>query len=187
MKTLFNGYIPVTRSNSSTPMIDEIIEQLSHPANSDAFRFSDSINNLPVDIYENNRVLYVKVAIPGIAAENVEISLEKNLLTIKGETSAENTNDDTVWHRREYSYGAFSRTIRVPKDIQFDKVNATMNQGFITISLPRSEEEIPTALKIPIRIQKQAEPVQVPMQGKEEANHIESSKMESAKAGSKKK
>jgi len=113
-------------------------------------RPTPSATTLPVDITEKENRLIVKAAVPGIEPEELDVQIENNVLTIKGETRHETVEDEKVY-RREVSYGAFSRSIRLPENLQLDAVEAEFKNGFVTISIPRAPEEKPKALKISVR------------------------------------
>jgi HSP20 family protein len=107
---------------------------------------------VPVDIYEKDNSLFVCAAVPGVKPDELEVTLENNVLTIKGETKQnwETTEQTKVYHR-EHRYGAFTRSIRLPENLQLDQVDAEFNNGFVTIRIPKVPEQKPEAKRIPIR------------------------------------
>lgn len=108
---------------------------------------------LPIDVYERDNVLFVKAAIPGVKPEEVELSIEEGILTISGETkqTEETTDEKTKFFRREYRYGKFARSIRLPDNIDLDKVDAKFENGFVTVTLPRTTPIKPEVKRIPIK------------------------------------
>lgn len=106
--------------------------------------------SLPVDVYERENSLVVRAAIPGVKPENVNISVEENVLTITGEREAEITEQDKVY-RREYHHGLFSRSLLLPEDIDTAGIQASFDNGFVKITLPKVEPAKPQTLKIPIK------------------------------------
>ncbi len=106
---------------------------------------------LPIDIFEQDGNLIVKAAVPGISPEELEIQIENNVLTIRGESHAESATEDQKVYRREVSYGAFARSVRLPDNLNLEQVGADFKNGIVTISLPRVPEEKPKTLKIPVR------------------------------------
>jgi HSP20 family protein len=108
---------------------------------------------LPVDVYEKDETFFVRAAVPGVAPEQLDIQIQNNILTIRGETKQEweDQNENTRIYRREYRYGTFSRSIRLPENLDLDKVDAEFNHGFVTISLPKKEEAKPKSLKVNVR------------------------------------
>lgn len=107
--------------------------------------------NLPVDITERDNVLRVKAAIPGVSPENLDVTIDNRILTIKGQFEKSDEDENTRVYRREYSYGEFKRSIRLPENIQAEKVEATFKNGFVTISIPLHVEEKPGAIRIPVK------------------------------------
>jgi len=108
---------------------------------------------LPVDVYERDNRIFVKAAVPGMSADDLDVSIDKNILTIRGETKADWGTEDqsTKVFRREYRYGSFSRSIRLPENIDVEQVNAEFNNGFVTVSVPYMVQEKPQAFKVPVK------------------------------------
>jgi HSP20 family protein len=107
---------------------------------------------VPVDIYEKEGSLFVCAAVPGVSPEDLEVSLEENVLTIKGETKQNwETTENTKVYRREQRYGSFTRSIRLPDNVMLDQTEAEFNNGFVTIRIPKVQEQRPEAKRIPVR------------------------------------
>jgi HSP20 family protein len=115
---------------------------------------------LPIDIYERDNNFYIRAAVPGVDPGDLDISVENNVLTIRGETRQEweNTSDTKVY-RREYRYGSFSRSIHLPEQLELDKIDAEFKNGFVTITIPRAEAAKPKALKVNVRHAETAKPL----------------------------
>ena len=111
------------------------------------------VATLPVDIFEKDNNLVVQAAVPGIKPEDLDVSIENNILTIRGETKSwfETDQKDTKVYRREVSYGAFSRSIRLPDTLKFDKADAEFNNGFVTITIPKVEAQKIQPRKLNVR------------------------------------
>ena len=111
------------------------------------------VATLPVDIFEKDNNLIVRAAVPGIKPEDLDVSVQDNVLTIRGETRShfENEGDNTKVYRREVSYGAFSRSIRLPESLSFDRADAEFKHGFVTISIPKSEQPKAEPRKLNVR------------------------------------
>lgn len=93
-----------------------------------------------VDISETDEAVEVKVDLPGIKPEDVDISVSDNRLTIQGERKEEKETKDKTVHRVERSYGSFYRTIGLPVGTKAEDVTAESDNGVITITLPKSAE-----------------------------------------------
>jgi HSP20 family protein len=113
-------------------------------------RFSANLT-LPVDIYEKEGNLVIKAAVPGVSEEDLDISIQDNVLTIRGETREEDVSENGRVYRREYNYGTFTRSLRLPNNIHVDQPEADFDKGFVTISFPIREEDKPESLKVPIK------------------------------------
>ncbi len=99
-----------------------------------------------VDIFENSNELTVVVDMPGINSEDVEVDLRENILTIIGDAKAEEFGGQELL--TEYRTGGYYRTFRVNNLIDHAKIAASMNDGVLTLKLPKSEKAIPR--KIPV-------------------------------------
>ena len=102
----------------------------------------------PVDLSETDGQVVVKAALPGIQPEGVDISVSDGVLTIKGETKSEEKSDAENYHRREIRYGAFSRAIALPSEVDDAKAEAEFQDGVLTVTLPKAEEVRPKQIKV---------------------------------------
>ncbi|RCS54155.1 Hsp20/alpha crystallin family protein [Bremerella cremea] len=94
----------------------------------------------PVDIKETEENVTVRVDLPGVAADDVEIQLQGNQLTLRGEKQQEGEEKGETCHHSERQSGRFSRTITMPCEVVADKIKATMKNGTLNIVLPKSSE-----------------------------------------------
>jgi HSP20 family protein len=92
----------------------------------------------------------VKAEVPGMDPKHIDISLSDGVLTIKGEKKEEKEEKEANYHLVERSYGAFSRSIRLPSEVQSDKINASYKNGVLKITLPKSEEAKKKEIKIKV-------------------------------------
>ncbi len=90
----------------------------------------------------------VRVELPGMKREDVDISVEGDTLTIRGERKAESEVKDEDYYRCEFNYGKFMRSITLPSKIDSSKVDATYENGILEISLPKSMEAKPKRVAI---------------------------------------
>ena len=103
-----------------------------------------------LDVYDQRDDLIVKAEIPGLSKEEIDISLEGNTLTIKGEKRKEEEVKEEDYYRSERAYGAFSRSIELPVAVQTDKVNASFKNGVLEIRLPKTEEAKKNVVKVKV-------------------------------------
>jgi HSP20 family protein len=94
-----------------------------------------------LDVAESDREFRVTAELPGLNEEDIDVSLSRDMLTIKGEKRAETEDKGENYYRMERSYGSFQRTIPVPGDqVNADQVDATYRNGVLTITLPKRPE-----------------------------------------------
>jgi len=105
----------------------------------------------PLDVYETDDSLVVKAALPGMRADDVDISLSGDVLTIKGETKSEEEVKRESYHRRELRYGSFARSIPLPMRVDYNKAEAVFEQGVLTVTMPKAEELKAKTIKVKAR------------------------------------
>lgn len=104
---------------------------------------------LAVDVYENEKAIFVKTAIAGVKPEDLELSLSHDMLTIRGKRHEDvNGEEDYRWLSRECHWGAFSRSIILPSDVRFDKAEAIFKNGILMIKLPKSSKTNSIKLRV---------------------------------------
>jgi len=92
----------------------------------------------PVNLWEDEGNIYAEAELPGLKMEDLEILVSGCELTLKGERKEEGSAE-AVYHRRERGVGAFSRVLRLPVNVDADKVEAVLDAGVLTLKLPKSE------------------------------------------------
>jgi HSP20 family protein len=101
-----------------------------------------------IDMYQTNNDVVVKAALPGIKADEVQINVTGDILTIRGETKHEEEKKDKSWQIREHRWGAFERSVRLPTGVMSDKAKADFDNGILTITLPKLEEVKPKTITV---------------------------------------
>jgi len=104
-----------------------------------------------VDIAEHENEYVVNVELPGVNKDDVKITLESNILTIRGEKKEEKEAKKENYHRIERSYGAFQRSFNLPTTVKSDKIDAVYNNGVLSISLPKAEEAKPKRIEVKVK------------------------------------
>jgi len=114
------------------------------------FGFATADNWLPpVDIYQNgDQEVVLKAEIPGMNREELDITVENFVLTIKGEKKFSNEVKEEQYHHVERRYGAFSRSFSLPQTVDAGKVAAEYKDGVLTVRLPLREEARPRQIKV---------------------------------------
>ena len=104
----------------------------------------------PCDIMEDGEGVRIVMEIPGVSPDDVKLSLENNMLTIRGEKrqQEERESQERRVHRYERSYGAFERTFALPNTVDAEKIEADFDGGVLTVTLPKSERMRPREIKV---------------------------------------
>ena len=108
----------------------------------------NSVWGFPLDVTENDDTFTVKAAVPGINPDDLDITISDNVLTIKGETHSEETKEDEKVHLQERRLGSFMRSISLPTPVESDNVDATYENGVLTLSIPKAAEVKPKRISI---------------------------------------
>jgi HSP20 family protein len=103
---------------------------------------------LGLDVYETGDEFVVKAAVPGVDPKDVDIAIDDDVLTIKGEFSQRDEVNDEGWLRRELRYGSFHRQLRLPPTVDAEKAQASFEHGVLKLTLPKKPEARARSLKI---------------------------------------
>jgi HSP20 family protein len=109
---------------------------------------------LAVDVVENKDDFIVKASIPGINPDDLDVSYSDDTLTIKGEIKSDNEVKENQYHLRERRYGSFTRSISLPTKIKGGAIEASYQNGVVTLRLPKAEEVKPKRIAIKVGDQK---------------------------------
>jgi HSP20 family protein len=101
-----------------------------------------------VDIYENGHELVVKADLPDIKPEELDIRVENNILTIRGDRKFEKKVDEKNYLRVERAYGSFARSFSLANTVNIDAIKAEYRDGVLTLSVPKREEAKPKQIKV---------------------------------------
>jgi HSP20 family protein len=112
---------------------------------------------LAVDVVENKDDFIVKASIPGINPDDLDVSYVDDTLTIKGEIKSDNEIKEDQYHLRERRYGTFARSVTLPVKIKGDAIEASYQNGVLTLRLPKAEEVKPKRIAIKVNDQKMIE------------------------------
>jgi HSP20 family protein len=103
---------------------------------------------LALDVAEQDDAYSLKASVPGMNPEDINITLEDNVLTIQGEVKSDETVEEGKYHLRERRYGSFGRTLRFPVPVNADAVEANYENGVLTLRVPKAEEVKPKRIAI---------------------------------------
>lgn len=101
-----------------------------------------------IDMFQTDDEIVVKAALPGIKADEVQINITGEVLTLKGEVQQNQEMEEKAWHLREQRFGSFERSIALPTDVVADKAKADFENGILTITLPKAEEVKPKTITV---------------------------------------
>ncbi len=111
----------------------------------------------PVDIYEDEHSVQLKLEVPGIDEKDLDVKVENNTLTITGERKFEKEEKEENFRRVERRYGSFTRSFTLPNTVSTDDINAQYNNGVLTIKLAKRAEAKPKQIKVNVSSQKTLE------------------------------
>jgi HSP20 family protein len=101
-----------------------------------------------LDISERKDAYLVTVELPGVEADDLDITMEDGLLTIQGERHFAHDSSEQQFHRVERRYGAFRRSITLPAQVQADQIEASFDNGVLEIMVPKAEEAKPKRIQV---------------------------------------
>ena len=113
--------------------------------------FSGGLQIPAVDLYQTDDEVVVKASLPGLKAEDVQITVTGEMLTLKGEFKQKEDVKEKAYHLREQRYGIFERTFALPTEVVSDKAKAEFENGILTITLPKAEEVKPKMIAVKAR------------------------------------
>lgn len=106
---------------------------------------------IALDIFERDGALYLRAPMAGIRPEDIEIAIERDVLTLRGEFKAEWETQDTKVYRRETRGGRFARSVRLPNGYALDQIEANFEHGIVQVRIPRLSPDHPDVRRIPLR------------------------------------
>lgn len=113
---------------------------LSMPRNFEDEGFARGSWNPGVDIYENKDQIVLEAELPGMKREDFELTIENNVITLRGERKFEKKEETDNYHRVERAYGAFSRSFTLPQTVSGENATADFKNGVLRVTLPKREE-----------------------------------------------
>ena len=117
----------------------------------------------PVDIYEDEHNITLKIEVPGIDQKDMDVRMENNTLTVRGERKFEKEEKEENFHRLERRYGSFYRAFTLPNTVDPDSVKADYDNGLLKITLAKKAEAKPKQIKVNVG------PAQKTLEGKGKA------------------
>jgi HSP20 family protein len=103
---------------------------------------------MPLEIHETPDAVTVKALVPGVSPSDLDVTFQEGVLTIKARTETPQASDDWNWHLREIGYGEYSRSVSLPTKVDVDKVDSRVENGILTLTMPKAAESRPTRISI---------------------------------------
>jgi HSP20 family protein len=136
---------------SETPAISRLFEDFFNDFAFDGSSMQSRENWIPsVDILEKDGTLILRAELPGLTEKQIDLKVEGNTLTLKGERKMENEDNKSNYHRVESNYGSFTRSFRLPETVDLEKINAEYKNGVLTITLPQKPEIKPREIPVSV-------------------------------------
>jgi HSP20 family protein len=104
--------------------------------------------SIPIDVLQKGDEVLVKASLPGVKPEEIDVSVEDNVLSIKAESSTEKETEDEGYLVRERSYGSFYRALRLPESVDPEKIKSSYKDGVLEIMMPKAEEKKRKQIKV---------------------------------------
>ncbi|GBD99921.1 spore protein SP21 [bacterium BMS3Abin07] len=143
-----NGESPFTRLQRE---MDEFFESFARGFDMEPFFGRRSGSFSPnVDVTENDKEIKISAELPGMDDKDIDVTLDGDSLTIKGEKKDEKEEKGRDYYRMERSYGSFSRTIPIPVEVETEKARASFKKGLLTVTIPKTARAIESKRKIQI-------------------------------------
>ena len=101
-----------------------------------------------VDVFDTKDAVVLKAELAGMDPDDIEIEVEDNVLTIKGERTLEDKVDEERYYRVERRFGSFQRSLALPQGVKADDIQAGYEDGILTVRVPKAEEEKPQRIEI---------------------------------------
>jgi HSP20 family protein len=120
--------------------------ETAYPASHD----EDQEGQLPVDVYQTAGEIVVRTFIAGVRAEEINLSISRDMVVIDGARPERDSLDESAYVTRELFWGAFSRTIMLPVEVDVDSSSATAKDGLLTLILPKLDKAKQTKLKVKV-------------------------------------
>lgn len=132
-----------TLRNNMNRLFDETFSSLSLERTNGNQAFG-----VALDVVENDDEYTVKASVPGVPADKIDVTVNNNVLTIRGEVEDESEKTEQNYHLRERRYGMFSRTISLPSSVEADNIDASCENGVLTVHIPKAEEVKPRKITV---------------------------------------
>lgn len=133
--------------------MDTLFDNFFRGFGAEPFAGRFSTFNPHVDVMEGDKEIIVSAELPGMDEKDIDLSIQKEALTIRGEKKVEREEKGRDYYRMERSYGSFSRTIPLPAEVDMDKVEAQFRKGVLNVTLPKTAGAVRETKKISVKVE----------------------------------
>lgn len=144
---------PVREFNAMQNFMDRLIEETARPLRGMVESYEGVTGSLALDVVEEDKSYTVTTSLPGVKAEDIKVNMHDDLLTIEAEIPAKTTEKTETTNGRkilmqERAWGKFSRSIRLPQTVKSDSVEASFDNGVLTLTLPKADNVLPRSIPV---------------------------------------
>jgi HSP20 family protein len=145
--TLMTGFRPLREFMTLRDAVDRLFDD-SFASSGGWYNLTGSGRFLPVDVFETPDEIVVRAQVPGVTPDNLEISYQLGILTLRATTPEQPNNDGWRWYVREIGAGEVARQITLPREIDVDNATARFENGVLVLTLPKSPSAKPRRIEI---------------------------------------
>ena len=116
----------------------------------DLFSRDDGVVEPPVEVAEGDNEITVKMLVPGVEKDQIQIAIDEDVLTVRGEMRKEHEEKKKSYYCQEIQYGAFQRAVRLPAEVEAAKAAAELKNGSLKITLPKSKQPKAQQIKVAV-------------------------------------
>jgi HSP20 family protein len=107
--------------------------------------------DIPIDVKKKGDEIVVKASLPGVKPEEIQVTVEDNVLELKAESASETESEESGYLVRERAYGAFYRALRLPENVDTEHIQSAYENGVLTVTLPKAEEKKRKQIKVAVQ------------------------------------
>ena len=149
MLNLFKKKNNQTDTSAADDFFSESSQAIKHQASNESWLEEDyEEGQLSVDVYQTSDKIVIQSTIAGVRPEDIDITVNNDMVTIRGKREIDNTIKSEDYFIQECYWGGFSRSIILPAEIQSEKIEASLKNGVLTISLPKIPKTKPVFIKV---------------------------------------
>jgi len=142
----------LVKRNYSAPGVERYYNNLFDDFFGSSLLDSENVNAVDwsprMEVEENENEFFLNVEVPGMKKNDIDISVKDNVITISGEKKAKEQKKESAYYLNEVRYGKFSRSFKLPGNVDIDKIKGSWNEGVLTVEVPKTEIAKPRKIEI---------------------------------------